>query len=58
MGLVVPSGGLENPSPGQCKCEYMEKVPALEDAKEKYQCKKVQSAAKCLSPGHNLNNNV
>ena len=50
------TGGMENPAPGQCTCERMSKVAKEDDKKNKYQCKRVQGAGKCLSPSHNMNN--
>ena len=52
------TGGMENPAPGQCTCDRMVRVPRGEDRKMGYQCKKVQGAGKCLSPGHNVNNDA
>ena len=37
----VPTGGMDNAAPGQCKCELMTRIPANEGRMENYQCNKI-----------------
>ena len=37
----VPTGGMDNAAPSQCKCELMTRIPANEGRMENYQCNKI-----------------